>query len=216
MIFLRLIRKYKHGFTILIFGIIYMFCFALLEDRSVENLHIISAPLNDVIPFCEYFVVPYVFWFVYMFVAILFFIFINPDKREYYQMFFSLASGMTLFLIVSYVYPNGLNIRPVEFANDNIFTDVVQLLYRHDTPTNVLPSIHVFNSLCIHLALANSKMLRQDRWLKWASLILTLAIIASTLFLKQHSLIDVITGIILCMITYFIFYKSSLVSRLPS
>ncbi len=59
-------------------------------------------------------------------------------------------------------------------------------------------------------------MLRQDRWLKWASLILTLAIIASTLFLKQHSLIDVITGIILCMITYFIFYKSSLVSRLPS
>ena len=69
---------------------------------------------------------------------------------------------MTLFLIVSYVYPNGLNIRPVEFANDNIFTDVVQLLYRHDTPTNVLPSIHVFNSLCIHLALANSKMLRQD------------------------------------------------------
>ena len=48
---MRLIRKYKHGFTILIFGIIYMFCFALLEDRSVENLHIISAPLNDAIPF---------------------------------------------------------------------------------------------------------------------------------------------------------------------
>ncbi|WP_263858358.1 phosphatase PAP2 family protein [Ruminococcus sp. OA3] len=213
---MRLIRKYKHGFTILIFGIVYMFCFAQLEKRSVEDLHIICAPLNDVIPFCEYFVVPYIFWFVYMFVAILFFIFVNPDKREYYQMFFSLASGMTLFLIVSYVYPNGLNIRPAEFANDNIFTDIVQLLYRHDTPTNVLPSIHVFNSLCIHLALANSKMLRQDRWLKWASLILTLAIIASTLFLKQHSLIDVITGIILCMITYFIFYKSSLVSRLPS
>lgn len=54
---------------------------------------------------------------------------------------------MTIFLIVSYAYPNAQHLRPVEFPRDNIFTDVVRWLYKTDTPTNILPSIHVFNSL---------------------------------------------------------------------
>ena len=28
-----------------------------------------------------------------------------------------------------------------------MFTDMVKVLYKTDTPTNVLPSIHVFNSI---------------------------------------------------------------------
>ncbi|MGI6011408.1 MAG: phosphatase PAP2 family protein [Ruminococcus sp.] len=193
-----------------------MICFYALEQRSDVEFHIIHTPLDDYIPFCEYFIVPYIFWFVYMFIAILFFIFINPNKREYYQMILSLGTGMTLFLLISYLYPNGLNLRPQNLVHGNLFTDVVILLYSHDSPTNVFPSIHVFNSLAIHTAIARSRMLDQDRWIKWASFVLTVAIIASTLFLKQHSVLDVIGGIVLAIITYLIFYKSRLVSRLPS
>ncbi len=213
---MRFFRKYRHGFIALIYAVFYMVCFYALEHRANVDFHIIHTPLDDYIPFCEYFIVPYIFWFVYMLIAILFFIFINPNRREYYQMVFSLGTGMTMFLIISYLYPNGLDLRPQNLVHGNLFTDVVILLYRHDSPTNVFPSIHVFNSLAIHTAIARSKMLDQDQWIKWASFILTLAIIASTLFLKQHSVLDVIGGIILALITYFIFYKSRLVSRLPS
>jgi membrane-associated phospholipid phosphatase len=213
---LRFFRRYKHGFIVLFYAVFYMICFYALEQRSDVEFHIIHTPLDDYIPFCEYFIVPYIFWFVYMFIAILFFIFINPNKREYYQMILSLGTGMTLFLLISYLYPNGLNLRPQNLVHGNLFTDVVILLYSHDSPTNVFPSIHVFNSLAIHTAIARSRMLDQDRWIKWASFVLTVAIIASTLFLKQHSVLDVIGGIVLAIITYLIFYKSRLVSRLPS
>lgn len=203
---MRLIKKYKHGFIILIYGIIYVTLFYFLEQRTDVDFYIIETPLDNIIPFCEYFVVPYVFWFVYMFVAILMFIFINPDKKEYYQMIFNLGTGMTLFLLISYFFPNGLELRPEQLVRDNLFTDITELVWRHDSPTNVLPSIHVFNSIGIHIAFTKSKMLSQDRWLIGASLVLTVLIVLSTVFLKQHSVIDVVSAIILNVICYFIFY----------
>ena len=77
--------------------------------------------------------------------------------------------GMTVFLIVSYVYPNAQHIRPTEFPRDNVFTDVVKWLYSTDTPTNILPSIHVFNSLAIHMSLTNCEALRDKKLIKAAS-----------------------------------------------
>lgn len=204
---MRLLKKYKHGFIIFFYAIIYIYLFYLLETRTNVDFYIINSPLDDMIPFCEYFIVPYLFWFVYMFIAVLLFIFINPDKKEYYQLVWSLGFGMTLFLIISYCFPNGLELRPATMVRDNIFTDIVQLVQRHDSPTNVIPSIHVYNSIAIHIALTKSQMLSKDRWLIKASFVLTFLIVLSTVFLKQHSVIDVCAAIILNIISYFIFYR---------
>ena len=114
--------------------------------------------------------------------------------------------GMTIFLIVSYVYPNVLHLRPLEFPRENVFTDAVRWLYRTDTPTNVLPSIHVFNSLAIHMSLTNCEALRDKKAIRYGSLVLTLLIIMSTMFLKQHSVIDVCCGATLALFGYLFFY----------
>ena len=99
--------------------------------------------------FCEIFIIPYFLWFFYIAAAVLYFAFFNNSRAEYIRLLLNLGIGMTAFLLVSYIYPNGLTLRPVEFPRDNIFTDMVRLLYRIDTPTNVLPSIHVYNSVAI-------------------------------------------------------------------
>lgn len=114
--------------------------------------------------------------------------------------------GMTVFLIVSYVYPNAQHIRPTEFPRDNIFTDIVKWLYSTDTPTNILPSIHVFNSLAIHMSLTNCETLRNKKFIKAASFTLTALIIMSTMFLKQHSVIDVCMGATLALFGFWVFY----------
>jgi hypothetical protein len=62
-------------------------------------------------------------------------------------MCWNLIIGMSLFIAVSMVFPNGLDLRPQEFPRDNICTDLCRYLYSIDTSTNVLPSIHVFNSI---------------------------------------------------------------------
>ena len=115
--------------------------------------------------------------------------------------------GMTVFLIVSYVYPNAQHIRPTEFPRDNIFTDIVKWLYSTDTPTNILPSIHVFNSLAIHMSLTNCETLRNKKFIKAASFTLTALIIMSTMFLKQHSVIDVCMGATLALFGFWFFIR---------
>ena len=202
----QLYNKYKHGLIICIYCILYLIMFAYLESRPVRGFHVVHTVFDDMIPFCEFFIVPYLLWFPYMILAFLYFIFINKNVKEYYQLTFNLMMGMTVFLVVSYVYPNVQHLRPTEFARDNIFVDMVISLYKTDTPTNILPSIHVFNSLAIHKSITNCEALKKYRCIRWGSLILTTLIVLSTMFLKQHSVIDVFLGMTLALFGSLVFY----------
>ncbi len=202
----QFIKKYKHGLIILAYAIVYMTLFGYLEQKPVRGFHVIDTVFDSHIPFCEYFIVPYLLWFPYQVVTVLYFIFINKNKKEYYQLILNMMMGMTIFLIVSYIYPNVLHLRPSEFPRENVFTDMVRWLYRTDTPTNVLPSIHVFNSLAVHMSLTNCEALRDHKGVRYGSLVLTLLIILSTMFLKQHSVIDVCCGATLALFGYLFFY----------
>ena len=109
------------------------------------------------------------------------------DGKTCWRMGAFLITGMTLFLIISTVYPNGHQLRPDAFARDNFCVDLVQKLYATDTPTNLFPSIHVYNSIGAHLALTHCDRLTNNprtRWVKWVSLCLMVSIILSTMFLK--------------------------------
>ena len=207
----KFFQKYKHGMAILLYGIFYIAMFAWLESRPVHVYHVINTVFDDMIPFCEYFIVPYLLWFPYMILAVLYFIFFNKNKHEYWQLVLNLMMGMTVFLIVSFVYPNIQHLRPSTFPRDNIFTDAVRWLFSTDTPTNILPSIHVFNSLAIHMSLVNCEALRERRSIRYCSLTLTILIILSTMFLKQHSVMDVCLGATMALFGYVFFYpqKSS-------
>lgn len=207
-ILLQFINKYKHGLVIGIYLIIYMIIFDYLESLPVHGFHVVHTTFDDMIPFCEYFIIPYFLWFPYMAAAVLYFIFVNKNKREYYQLCFNLMMGMTVFLVVSYIYPNIQHLRPSTFARDNIFTDLVAFLYKIDTPTNILPSIHVFNSLAIHKAISSCEAMKEHPMIKRCSFMLTCLIILSTMFLKQHTVIDVCLGTTLALFGSLVFYPS--------
>ena len=204
---MNFIKKYKHGFVIVTYAILYLFIFQYLEQRHVYSYHLIHCALVDLIPFCEYFIVPYLLWFPYQVFVVAYFIFFNKNKREYYQLTLNLCMGMTVFLIVSWLYPNIQLLRPAVFADDNLFIRTVQHLYSIDTPTNILPSIHVFNSIAIHLAIRKCEQLKDKKWLKKCAGILTFLIILSTMFLKQHSVIDVTLGSAMAGAGYLLFYS---------
>ena len=178
----------------------YFAAFFALEKRTNVDFHIIHSFLDDKIPFCEFFIVPYYIWFAFVFVTIG--ILILKDKKEFNLMAWHLALGMTLFLLVSWLYPNKLELRPDAFPRENIFTDVVKALYAHDTDTNVLPSIHVYNSLSVTIGMLRCKVSKDRMWLKIIYITLTTLIIMSTVFLKQHSVIDVFSAIIIGAVFY--------------
>jgi membrane-associated phospholipid phosphatase len=164
--------------------------------------------VDDYIPFVEYFIVPYLLWFVYVTYAVLHFLFNN--KIEFYKLCTFLFTGMTVFLIVSTIYPNGQHLRPYIFLHNNVCTDLVKWLYATDTPTNLFPSIHVYNALGVHFAIVNSESFRNNKRVRIGSFILMASIIMSTMFLKQHSVFDVITAFVMATVMYSFVYGKSL------
>lgn len=208
---LKFYRKYKHGIPLILYGIFYLTWFCYLERTVTKHYHVIHMAVDDRIPFCEVFIIPYYLWFLYVSAVVLFLFFKN--KPDYWRACVFLFTGMTLFLVISTLWPNGHHLRPYIMPRDNIFTRMVAVLWRTDTPTNLWPSIHVYNSIGAHVALCHCS-LGKKRWLRNSSLTLCISIILSTMFLKQHSLFDVLTGIGLASAMYVLVYRHDLLANM--
>lgn len=211
-VFKKFIMQYSHVLPLLIYGIIYMSWFTHLEQTVIKNYRVIHMNIDDYIPFVEIFVIPYLLWFAYVAIVIAFLFF--KDKDDYYRTCFFLFTGMTIFLIVSTLWPNGHHLRPYTMPRDNIFTRLIIGLYQADTPTNIWPSIHVYNSIGAHLAIAKSRYFKNKPWIRRTSFALAASIVLSTMFIKQHSAFDVFTALGLAGIMYIIVYRYDLLIAL--
>lgn len=200
------IEKNKHGLLLLYFAI-YLPWFGHLEKTVTTHFHVIHVALDDQIPFCEYFIIPYFLWFGYVAWGIGYFYLKNKD--EYFRLCTMLFTGMTIFLIVSTIYPNGHYLRPTAFERNNLFVQIVKWLYSTDTSTNLFPSIHVYNSIAVNIAVWHSGNFKNRKVVRYGSAFLMVSIILSTMFLKQHSVFDVVTGIIMAVTMYMLVYSGS-------
>lgn len=198
------IKKYKHGW-VLSYMLIYFAWFFWLENRKHIPINLIHTALDDRIPFQEWFVIPYFMWFGYIAVVVMYFFFTSTE--DYYKTCAFLFIGMTVCLMIYTLWPNGQDLRPRVFERDNVLVDWVKYIYSVDTSTNVCPSIHVFNSIGVHIAITQSERLKKKRGLRIASFALMLSICASTVFLKQHSVLDGLCAVVLVCVMYYIVYQ---------
>ncbi|WP_312369251.1 phosphatase PAP2 family protein [Lachnoclostridium sp.] len=199
------IKKYKHAWVLLYF-FIYAPWFIYLEKTITVTYHSVHIKLDDYIPFNELFVIPYYMWFgfIALVVGYLFFV----DKKEYYRSTAFLFIGMTVCLLIYTIWPNGQDLRPdlATIGRDNILIDIVRNLYRTDTCTNVCPSIHAFNSIGVCIAVFHTDSLKDKRYITIPTVILSILICMSTVFLKQHSVFDVISASLLSSVMYLLVY----------
>lgn len=167
--------------------------------------------LDDLIPFNEYFIVPYLLWFLYVAAAIAYFFFTSKD--DYYRLCTFLFTGMTISLLVCTLYPNGTDFRPAIDPDKNIFCFLVAKLWSIDPCINVFPSIHAYNSIGVHISICRSQTLSKNKPLVWASGILMVSICIATVCLKQHSILDVFGSMLMAMVIYPIAYAPETASR---
>ena len=204
--FADLIGKYKHAW-VLLYAFIYLPWFFYLEKHVTSNYYVIHTAIDDRIPFVEIFIIPYLLWFA--FIAVVFLYFFFTDVPGFYNLCKFMFAGMTIFLIVSTLMPNGLELRPTYFERDNIFVDMVRQLYLIDTPTNVLPSLHVFNSLSACAAIYHSEKLQEHKAVCISAYVLAALIVLATVFLKQHSVIDVVAAFAMAAVLHQLVYEPS-------
>ena len=83
---------------------------------------------------------------------------------------------------------------------------MTSIIYHVDTGANACPSIHCFNSIGLFIAIIKSEKLKRHKIIQWSSFILSTSICLSTLFVKQHSIIDVFWAFILAALMYLLVY----------
>ncbi len=209
------VNKLKRIMFLLVGGALYFLTFTLVEQRKT-TVTILHTRLDDLIPFCEYFIIPYFAWFLFVIVTVIYFALFNEKDEEYHNLLLSLVIGMVCFLGVSILLPNGQDLRPTIINPSNIFEAACKMLYSTDTPTNILPSLHVFNAVVCNIAWCRSEKFKDKNIFLSFVNILTVMIVLSTMFLKQHCVIDVVSALTLNLICFGIFYKTRVGSKVSA
>ena len=190
--------EFKH-LLLLIYWPVYGLTFWLLERGLTLTYHPIEVELDSKIPFCELFVFPYYFWFVFLVGIHIYTLFF--DIPAFRKLMYFIIITYTITTVIYLVYPNKQELRPDEFARDNFCVDIVRRLYAFDTNTNVCPSLHVIGSFAVYFTSWYCERFRTVLWQLFFT-VSTVLISISTVFLKQHSVIDIFAALIVCAVSF--------------
>ena len=156
----------------------------------------VSCSLDYKIPFLEIFVIPYVGWYLLIAVSLLYFAFYNVENFKRLQIFIIVTQVAAMIIYI--IFPNFQPLRPDVYPRDNFLTDIVALLQTADTNSNVCPSLHVAYSIGIASIWLKEKDAKG--WVKTAIVIFCILVCLSTAFIKQHSVIDGLVAIPVCIL----------------
>ncbi len=178
-------------------GWIVYFIFYFLTENLIpaEKCYPVHCFLDDVIPFCEYFVIPYVLWYLLIVVSLGWFALYNVQGFRDLSIYIMITQAIAM---VCYIFfPTRQDLRPESFANENFCTFLISILYAADTNTGVCPSLHVAYSLGI----ASVWLREKQTWKLWkVFVVIDVAVIClSTMFIKQHSALDFFAALPVCL-----------------
>ena len=195
--------KFAH-LKYLLFWPIFGLMFLTVERLWVREYYTpIHCSLDDAIPFCEYFLVPYLFWFVFLIGIHLYTLLFDIESFKKLMKFIIVSYSLTMMIYI--LFPNCQELRPLTFERDNIFTRFLAGFYQFDTNTNVCPSLHVTGSVAVMVAAWNSKHFHTPGW-RIVFGVTAVLISVSTVFLKQHSILDVFAAVPICILAYYVAY----------
>lgn len=171
----------------------------IISNRLSQSGKNLALVLDKEIPFVSLFIFPYVYWYIYIVVGLIFLL--SKDRKRYLRTLMAIYIGMCVCYVFYYVYPVEIS-RPV-IANNTIPNRLVNLIYKNDRPVNCFPSIHVLNT---YIIMRFTKIKDSKYWFYYTDIIGVL-IILSTLFIKQHFILDGVVAIILAEVVILIAKK---------
>ena len=163
--------------------------------RTAYNL---SGNLDDLVPFLPPFIVVYfgcyIFWVInYLLVSL--------REEEIKYRFFTADLYARIICFLFFVFYPTTNVRP-ELVGNGIFVQGMRFLYQIDEPVNLFPSIHCMASWFCCIGIRGDK--KVPVWYKIVSVMIAVLVFVSTLVTKQHVIVDVIGGVAVAELTWFV------------
>ena len=202
---LRKLNEPRFSHLKYLFGWVGYFALYFLTENLIapERCVSVHAPLDDLIPFCEIFVIPYVGWYLLIVVSLGWFALYNVKNFRRLQTFIIVTQVVAMVIYI--LWPSRQDLRPEVFPRDNFLTDIMGLIYAFDTSTGVCPSLHAAYSIGIA-----SVWLKEPEASRGGKLFVALfcfVICISIAFVKQHSIADFFAAIPVCILAEYIACK---------
>lgn len=147
---------------------------------------------------------------LYLFLIVLPIVVVRQDEHIRRTVHAYLMIWITAYVFFFVVYPTAAP-RPERVIGEGFGAWGLRALYSSDPPYNCFPSLHVAHSFVSALTSH-----RVHRGLGVLATICAALVALSTLFTKQHYILDVIAGVILAFAAYFVFLARYPRERTPA
>ena len=196
-------QQYSH-LKLLLGWVGYFILFFLTENFiPAEKCFPVWCRIDDWVPFCEYFLIPYVFWYFLIVFSLGYFLLYHVESFKKLQTYIIVTQVVAMAMYI--LFPTRQDLRPSVFPRDNFLTQGVAFLYSVDTNTGVCPSLHVAYSLGIASVWLKEKN-AHPAWKIFVAVSAAL-ICLSTVFIKQHSVVDFFAAIPVCVLAEYLVFK---------
>jgi len=190
--------QYRHLLLLLGWPAYFLLYFLTENLIPVEKCTPVWCVLDDIVPFNEWFVIPYVGWYVLIVVSLGFFALYNIENFKGLQTYIMVTQGLAMVCYI--LWPSRQDLRPNldELGRENFLTWIMSIIYSADTNTGVCPSLHVAYSIGIASAWLKEK---SARWyVKAVVTVFVIFVCLSVAFTKQHSVVDIFAALPVCLV----------------
>jgi len=143
------------------------------------------------------FIPAFIFGYILVYFSMLLLYFILDDADDFRRAVVAYLLNTTVHYIFFLAMPVKFILRPDLAAAAGFGVGVTKFYYIIDMPYNCFPSLHVS-----YPTLAALVSWRHHRYASGSFIVMTIVIAASVIFVKQHYIIDVVTGAIMAAILY--------------
>jgi membrane-associated phospholipid phosphatase len=176
--------------------LLYLAYFLLNSARG--NVHSLELTVDDRIPLAPGFVFPYLSLYALLIVSV--WRFLRAETKVFTVAALAIGLDLVLSYLVFFFYQTRVE-RPVILGSD-VSSDILRWVYSLDKPFNAFPSLHTSTSMLLVLLWRRVGSHIQPIIALWAALI-----IASTLLTKQHYIADLLGGITVALVSYYVAVK---------
>lgn len=173
----------------------------ILLNNAGRGSQSLALTVDGAIPFLKWFIVPYILW--YPFIFALFIYLCYKDRQMYYRTLVSYNISLVICYIIYFFYQTHVE-RPA-LSGDDLMTQLVTLIYAADEPYNAFPSIHVLST---YLMMRAFRYVSRNTFARTAVDAMGLAIILSTVFVKQHVVLDAVAAIVIGEVIFIFICKA--------
>ena len=138
---------------------VYLAAFFIIEHFITDNYWATQTVLDSYVPFCEWFIFPYVSWSPLLVVLGVYLILKDGEGFRRYMWYIMVT--FTTAVVFCILIPNGQDLRPAVMEHHNLAAWLVEYTYSIDTNTNVFPSVHILGCMAAVAAVWHTPGLRK-------------------------------------------------------